>query len=84
MSGAIVQERLSSGASLADTYAFYRTDGWDQKPVSLTDYYKQREVDARAIWQNVWTLSVVRDAMVGSQVRRRGLRRDTGGLRGHS
>ncbi len=84
MSGAIVQERLSSGVSLADTYTFYPMEGRDTKPVKLTDFYKLREVDARAIWQNVWTLSVVRDAMVGPQAGRRDLQRDTAGMQEHS
>ncbi len=51
MSGTIVQERISAGISLNDTYSFFRWTGFEEKPVQLTQFYEMKAT-ARAVLQN--------------------------------
>ncbi len=53
MTGSIVQERISAGASLNDSYSFFRWEGFEKKPVQLSHYYQLKESNTRAIMQNL-------------------------------
>lgn len=41
MTATVVQDRMAAGQSMDHMYAFIRWEGYEQRPISLTQYYEE-------------------------------------------